>query len=161
MNSKEWLCPSAHIWTTQLRLGKVWREGQESQPSQFSPAWYSRNSNFCWYQLWAVMFQKHVWCISACKNRQDRFWWNRCKGSFLHHESLFSHHAKYWTILFHPHGQNLTLTRTNSRSKARTAVLIWKQRQQEISQLNKIFCCLFLFIFFHLSHKTVNWHSNI
>lgn len=31
--------------------------------------------------------------------------------------SWISHHAKNWTILFHPHGQNLSLTRTNSRSR--------------------------------------------
>lgn len=37
----------------------------------------------------------------------------------------------------------------------------WKQGQQEISQLNKILCCMFLFMFFHFSSETVNWHSNI
>lgn len=28
-----------------------------------------------------------------------------------------SHHAKHWTVLFHPHGQALTPTRTNCRSR--------------------------------------------
>lgn len=70
----------------------------------------------------------------------------------LHHESQLNHHAEYWTTLFQLCGQDLTLTRTNSRSWARTAVLISSNRKSHSStnsSSNLDFAVWFVFFSIH------------
>lgn len=112
---QRWLCPSVHSWATQLRLAKVWRE-EESQQYQFSLARYSCNSSFCWNQLWAVTHQKHVCCLrTGLQNQERQVWIKQMQRTVSYIMNLCSATMPN-TVLFHPSSQNLTFTRTNSRS---------------------------------------------